>query len=295
MMTRTAKNIAYVSLTFVVMWVQSGCAGTPQIPPTETVTLTTSTPAATSTPMDTPTLEATSTSTATATVTPTFTPNVTATQLPEITPAAEGKGNVAGLVLWNNQPVPKAAVWLCEKFERACIGKYQYRTNSDQNGYYVFKNVTSGKYVVAINSFSTGWFIFYFDSKGNREQNVSAGKDLILDPWSIWKMDLRPISPRDGKDISEVHPTFTWEPYPDAAYYQFTIYYWDDHSNTYNTVLENKRVDGTGFVLQEVTLVTCSYGWTVEAYNAAGVKISQLKNGIFTSMHFLNHSVPGTC
>lgn len=295
MMTRTAKKILFAELIMLVLSVQLGCAPAPQIPPTSTAVPATSTSAFTSTPKRTSTPEATFTPTATVTITATSTLNVTATQLPEIPPAAEGKGNIAGLVVWNSQPVPRAAVWLCEKFEGACLGQYQYRTNSDENGYYVFKNVTPGKYVVAINSFSTGWFIFYFDSKGTREQNVSAGKDLILDPWSIWKMDLRPISPKNGKDISEVHPTFTWEPYPDAAYYQFSIYHWDDQSETYNPVLENKRVDGNEFVLQEVTLVTCRYAWTVDAYNADGAKISQLKDGRYLLMGFEVYDVPGTC
>jgi hypothetical protein len=245
---------------------------------------------ATSTPVDTPTPEATATQTSTPLATATFTPNVTATLLPEITPAVEGKGNLAGLVTWNNQPVTRAAVWLCEKFEGDCKGIYQYRTNTDQNGYYVFENVTPGKYIVAINSFSTGWFIFYFDSNGSKEQQVVAGKDLILDPWSIWKFDLLPVTPKYGQVMSNAHPTFTWEPYPDAAYYEFSIY--DDKSNT---VLENERVDGNEYTLTDIALETCNYYWTVQAFNADGQLISQLKAPRSTFMYIINADQPGTC
>ena len=264
----------------------SSCAGSPAVLPTETVSLETSTPEATSTASDSPTPEATSTSTSTPLPTATFTPNVTATQLPEITPAAEGKGNVIGLVLWNDQPVPKAAVWLCEKFEGACIGTYQYRANTDQNGYYVFKNVTPGKYLVAINSFSTGWFIFYFDASGSREQNVSAGENLILDPWSIWKYDLRATTPKIDKILAEAMPTFKWDAYPDAAYYQISIY-----DINFNAILANQRVDGIEFIPTQ-PLVTCRFYWDVEAFNAQGNRIASTKPG---SMYFYVIDVPGAC
>lgn len=284
-----AGKILYVS--FIVMLVLSACGGgAAQTESAEAVVVDTSTPAATSTPADTPTPKPTVTATETPLPTATATPNMTATRLPEITPAAEGKGNVAGLVLWNNEPVPQAAVWLCERFEGDCLGLYQYRANTDENGYFIFKNVTPGKYLVAINSFSTGWFVFYFDSDGNREQEVSSGGNLILNPWNIWKFNLVATLPKYGKDYSQTNPTFTWEPYPDAAYYLFSIY--DEH---YDTVLEDVRVDGTEYTLEGATLVTCNYYWTVDAYNANDVKISATRAPRSTLMYFINHSVPGTC
>ena len=214
MNTQTVRNILYTGFTLILIFVQTGCAGSAPTAPTEaaisteTAILNTSMPMATSTPADTPTPQATATFTETPAPTPTFTPNVTATLLPELTPAVEGKGNVIGLVLWNNQPVRKAAVWLCEKFEGGCKGVYQYRVNTDENGYYVFKNVTPGKYLVAINSFSTSWFIFYFDATGNKELAVSAGQDLILDPWNIWKFDLQPVArPAQDQHLNKVGKT----------------------------------------------------------------------------------------
>lgn len=286
------RKTLYVSFVLVLMMVQSACAGgsaQPAAPEVVDATeiVNTFTPVATSTPADTPTPQATATVTETPLPTATFTPNVTATLLPEITPAVEGKGNVVGLVTWNNQPVAKAAVWMCEKFEGGCKGLYQYRTNTDQNGYYIFKNVTPGKYVVAVNSFSTGWFIFYSDANGSEQQQVVAGEDLILNPLSIWKFDLRPLTPKNRQVMSNAHPTFTWEPYPDAAYYEFSIY-----DNNINVVLENKRVDGSEYTLTDATLETCNYYWTVKAYNEDGLLISHVK-GLY--MYFINADLPGTC
>lgn len=270
----------------LVMVIVLGLASCSPPAPTAAAIVDTSTPLPTSTPQDTPTPEATSTFTATPLPTATFTPNVTATQLPEITPPAEGKGNVAGLVLWNDQPVPKAAVWLCEKFQGACLGTYQYRANTDKNGYYVFKNVTPGKYLVAINSFSTGWFIFYFDASGSREQVVSAGENLLLDPWNIWKFNLHATTPSINKVLAEATPTFKWDAYPDAAYYQISI---DDIN--FNPIVVEERVDGIEFIPVQ-PLVTCRFYWNVEAFNAQGVKIGSTNPG---DLYFYVIDVPGKC
>jgi len=290
---RTVLNAGVVT---VIILIQSACStSTPQALPTDTVIPNTPTLADTPTPTDTSTPEATPTFTPTETITPTFTPNVTATLLPEITPAVEGKGNVAGLVLWNSQPVPQAAVWLCEDFKGNCVGIYQYKTNTDKNGYFVFQNVTPGEYLVAINSFSTGWFMFYFDSAGSKMQKVSAGMDLILDPWNIWKIDLHTVAPKDGQVMSNAHPTFSWDPYPDAAYYLFSIYERVMVNNSLKDVLVDKRVDGNEFILEEIALKTCNYYWTVKAYNTNEVLIAQSKSLRSTLIYLINADVPGTC
>ena len=289
MSTQKNKIFIYTLIAVVVILGQSSCSSAAQAPPTQTAVMKTSTPLVTSTPKNTATPKSTSTSTATPLPTPTFTPNVTATQIPEITPPAEGYGNVIGLVLWNNQPVAKAAVWLCHEF--TYFGCNEYKTNTDQNGYYVFTNITPGDYIVAINSFSSNWWLFYFDSNGSKLQNVSAGENIILNPWSIWKFDLNAIYPREGKAISDAHPTFKWDAYPDAAYYQFSIGQ-DSHKieDTYKRVRENIRVDGNEFTLENVTLTTCSYRWTVQAYNAEGIIIAQMPD-----VYFHNVDMPEEC
>lgn len=284
MNTRNRSKILSAFLLSLIL-LQSACAA-PQRPPTATAIENTSTPVATSTPSDTPTPEPTATFTQTPEPTATSTPNVTATLLPEIPVAVDGKGNVAGLVLWNNQPVAKAAVWLCEDFAGACLGTYQYRANTDAHGYYVFKNVTPGDYIVAINSFSTGWFIFYFDSNGKREQTVLAGENLILNPLNIWKFDLRATSPKVDKVLGEATPAFTWEAYPDAAYYEISIY-----DINFKDVVTAERVDGLEYQPSQ-PLVTCRFYWDVDAFNADGVKISSTSPG---AMYFYVIDVPGKC
>ena len=306
MNSQSSGKILYMGFAMLAILVHSSCTGTAQTPPTESaisteaIIVNTSTPMATFTPADTPTPAAIATFTETPAPTATFTPNVTATLLPEITPAVEGKGNVVGLVLWNNQPVPKAAVWLCERFEGACVGKYQYRANTDQNGYYVFKNVTPGEYLVAINSFSTSWFIFYFDSQGNREQTVSADKDLILDPWNIWKFDLRPIYPKLGDILSNPHPVFKWDAYQDAAYYHIYVYQYNSFDlNSSSVLLVDTKVVGNEFTPQE-EFISCQYYWQVVAFNAQKVKIAEIHpqdqyGELLGLMYFTNADLPAKC
>lgn len=303
MNTQTVRNILYTGFTLILIFVQTGCAGSAPTAPTEaaisteTAILNTSMPMATSTPADTPTPQATATFTETPAPTPTFTPNVTATLLPELTPAVEGKGNVIGLVLWNNQPVRKAAVWLCEKFEGGCKGVYQYRVNTDENGYYVFKNVTPGKYLVAINSFSTSWFIFYFDATGNKELAVSAGQDLILDPWNIWKFDLQPVAPKFSAVLSNAHPVFKWEPYPDADHYHVFIYQYNPFDlNSSHKVMVDTMVNESEFTPEE-SFISCQYYWQVEAFNEQGIKIAEIhpQNQYGEGMRFTNADLPTKC
>jgi hypothetical protein len=282
-MTSIARVFVYASISLMVLGLSS-CASAPDAPPTFLPILETATPAFTAPPQNTPTSDATST--ATITITPTFTSEGTATQLPDLVTPESGKGNVTGLVLWNDQPVPRAAVWLCEEIQDYCKGLHQYRVNTDANGYYLFKNVMPGKYIVAINSFNTGWFIFYLDENGDREQTVSAGVNLILDPFNIWKFDLRSITPKANKVLAEARPTFGWEAYPGAAYYQISIY----EINS-KRVLEGQRVDGLEFTLTE-PLISCGYTWDLEAFNEQGIKISSINP---RQIYFYVVNVPGKC
>ena len=275
---------AMIVITFGLVLVQASCAPPPQVPPTQTTIVDTATPLATSTP------EVTSTPTETQLPPATFTPSATAIQLPAVSPAAEGRSNVIGLVLWNDRPVAKTAVWLCKDWlpVEGCVGRQS--ANTDRNGYYVFYNVPPDKYIIAMNSFSTIWYIFYFDAGGNREQNVSADEDLILDPWSIYKLDLRVTHPENGKVISEARPTFKWNTYPDAAYYQIFIF------DEKNRAVADERVSGNEYT-PELPLVTCGYTWYVEAYNSRGtvISLSAPPNKQSAFMGFSVIDVPGNC
>lgn len=257
-------------------------ACTAPVETTPPVIINTASPAITFTPVHTSTPEATFTATETPAPTLTFTPVVTETQLPEMPSAAEGKGNVVGLVLWNNQPVPNTAILLCGTFSgKSCSGAHQFSTRTDKDGYYFFKDVDPGRYVLATESFGSYLFITYSD-----DVDVSTGQTSVLDPWHIWKYDLQAITPKTQEFINEEKPVFRWEAYPDAAYYEISIVYSD-----FTPVIWDVRIDSPEFIPME-PLSACSYQWWVHAYNSNGNRIATTR---LSELAFSVINVPNKC
>lgn len=273
------------------MSIQAGCAAATPLTPTEAVIVNTSTLATTSEPTYTPIPDATSTPTPTATITPTHTPDVTPTQIPEVPAPAKGKANVIGLVLWNDQPVGNVWVKLCEEFDSfGCSGnKYDFTT--DQEGYFVFRDVVPGEYIVAIELSGTDWWQFYFNSQQSKSQKVSAGKNLILDPWNIYKIDLGVLAPKIEQNLPLDKPTLRWDAYPGAAYYEISMY---NKKSTW--ILRNKRVDKNEFT-PEQPMEGCKYFWYVEVYNSRGTLISRSDPGgaVGLDWYFTLYDLPTSC
>jgi hypothetical protein len=206
--------------------------------------------------------------------------------MPDIPRAAEGRANVLGLVLWNDQPVIKSAVWLCkgEKYSSVeCIERQS--VNTDRNGYFVFINVIPGTYNIRINSFGLNWWQ-YLES-----QTILADQNVILHPWNVYKLDLHVTNPGNGKTISEAVPTFKWDAYPQATYYQVSLY---DEKGKW--AAQNEIVYGNEFTPAQ-PLVACKYFWYVEAFNSKGTLISHSAppNSRSAVMEFNVVNVPGIC
>ena len=267
------KVIAVVSI--LMIYAPSSCAPAPQVPPTQTTILDTATPPPTAT----------------------FTPAVIATQISEVSRTAEGTGNVIGLALWNNQPLTKITVELCERFQPSsgCGGK-KYVTKTDENGYFVIRNVEPGGYVVVTKIIDTNVYLVYLNADQSQLQPVSAGRDLILDPWNIWKLDLHITFPKNGDSTSNAHPTFKWDPYPDAAYYR--IFIAEEKDGAMHSILENEKVNGTEFT-PEKSLTTCKYAWLVQAFNDQDTIISEVPPPAYEDAIYLpffyNTNLPEAC
>lgn len=256
------KSTIFIFLSFVFLWASTGCstisslAFTPTpVPPTST-----STPRPTLTPTLTPT--------------PTTLPSPTATATFAIaipSPAA-GKAGAAGLALWNNQPTIYAKVLLCEEFDwGGCTGT-EYSTLTNEQGYYVFKNVKPGQYMLVINIPNTDWYIYNIDKK----ENLEADHIQYFEPVHIFKVDLRPEYPPDQATISEDRPTLKWKIYPEASYYEVTI--WTQY---FANIHEWQRVETNEYTIQK-PLPEGYYIWQLEAFNADGIKISEAEDVHFT-------------
>ena len=199
-----------------------------------------------------------------------------ADQVEKVKPAA-GTGNVQGKVLYNGKPVENIDVRLCETFSRflsGCGGKI-YTAKTDKDGDYVITNVPPKEYEgLTVQIFDTDAYVFAttgIAGIGAQKYNVEADKTLFVNPTNLFKADLKLVNPKAGSSVSDPNVEFTWDAYPDAAYYKLTLTP-DNHMSESRYV--NQRIDGTSFKATK-PLEKGGYQWKVEAFNSADKKLSQ--------------------
>jgi hypothetical protein len=190
---------------------------------------------------------------------------------------APGTGNVQGKVLYNGKPAENIEVKLCEKFSQylgGCSGK-TYTARTDAGGEYVITNAEPKVYEGLIaRVFETDSYVFAatgIAGLSSTKYEVSADKTLFIKPTNLFKGDLKLLNPKAGAKVSTQNLELKWEPYPDAAYYKFSIYS-EDMSITSPYV--NERVEATSFAIDK-PLQKGTYRWRVEAYNDANQKLSE--------------------
>ena len=195
---------------------------------------------------------------------------------------APGTGNVQGKVLYNNAPVENIEVKLCETFSRflsGCGGKI-YTAKTDKDGDFVITNVPPKEYEgLTVRIFDTDGYVFATTGIAGisaTKYKVEDGKTLFVKPTHLFKGDLKVLNPKAGSTISGQDLELKWEPYPDAAYYKFTLYP-DDHKIT--PPYMNERVEAATFKVNK-TLEKGTYRYTVEAYNSADRKLSETPDDI---------------
>ncbi len=195
---------------------------------------------------------------------------------------APGKGNVQGKVFYNSKPVENIEVRLCETFNQyfgGCGGKiYTARTGKD--GEYVITDVEPKTYEgLLARVFDTDSSIFATTGIAGISSNkyeIVADKTLFVSPTHLFKGDLKLISPKAGAKVSAQNLELKWDPYPDAAYYKFSIYP-EDVSATSPYV--NERLEATSFTVDK-PLEKGTYRWQVTAYNSGDKKLSESSNDI---------------
>ena len=195
---------------------------------------------------------------------------------------APGTGNVQGKVLYNGKPVAGIEVKLCEKFNRfygGCQGK-TYTARSDSDGDYVVANVPPMVYEgLLARVFDSGAWVFATTGIGGlsaSKYEVNADKTLFVNPTSLFKSDLKSLTPKAGARVSGQGLELKWDAYPDASYYKFSLYATEPGVTS---PYINERVDGTSFVLEK-PMPKGTYRWELEAYNDAGQKLSENDDNI---------------
>lgn len=207
--------------------------------------------------------------------------NSTAPGVERVKPAS-GTGNVQGEVFYNSKPAENIEVKLCETFNQyigGCGGK-TYTARTDKNGEYVITNVEPKVYQgLLAKVFDTDSSVFAttgLAGVSSAKYEITADKTLFITPTHLFKSDLKLINPKAGAKVSTQNLELKWEPYPDAAYYKFSIYA-DEASVTSPYIGE--RVDGTSFSLDK-PLQKGGHRWQVTAYNGADKKLSESSRDI---------------
>jgi hypothetical protein len=201
-------------------------------------------------------------------------------QVEKVKPAA-GMGNVQGKVLYNGKPVENIDVRLCETFSRflsGCGGQI-YTAKTDKDGDYVIQNVPPKEYEgLTVRIFDTDGYVFATTGIGigAAKYNVEADKTLFVNPTNLFKADLKLLIPKAGSAINSPDVEFTWDAYPDAAYYKLTLTP-DNHLS--ESRYTNQRVDGTSFKATK-PLEKGGYQWKVEAFNSADKKLAESPDDI---------------
>lgn len=195
---------------------------------------------------------------------------------------APGTGNVQGQVFYNSKPVENIEVKLCESFNQfvgGCDGE-SYTAKTDKDGYYVIKDVVPKTYQALLTRvFNTGSYIFATTGVAGisaTEYNITADKTLFIEPTHLFKVDLKLLKPPAAGKVSPQNLELSWEAYPDAAYYRFSIYP-EDVSVTANYI--NERIEGTTFAIDQ-PLPKGTYRWVVEAYNSRDQKLAESADDI---------------
>jgi hypothetical protein len=195
---------------------------------------------------------------------------------------APGTGNVQGKVLYNNAPVENIDVRLCETFSRflsGCGGKI-YTAKTDKDGDFVITNVPPKEYEgLTVRVFDTDSYVFAttgIAGISSAKYNVVADKTLFVSPTHLFKGDLQVTNPKAGSTVSGENLELKWEPYPDAAYYKFSL---SPNEHLVTPPYTNQRVDGASFKVNK-PLEKGTYRFKVEAFNKGDKKLSETPDDI---------------
>ena len=196
---------------------------------------------------------------------------------------AAGKGNVQGRVLYNEKPAVGIEVKLSETFNRFLggAGGETYLAKTDSNGEYLIKNVPPKLYEgLLVKVFNSDHYVFATSGiLQSAKYKIEADRTFFAPDTHLFKQDLRLVTPKAGAKIAGSNIEVKWQPYPDAAYYKFSIH--GDTASGAKTEFDyiNKRIDGQSYVLDK-PLTPGTYRCSVEAYNRNDVRLARSADDI---------------
>jgi hypothetical protein len=181
-------------------------------------------------------------------------------------------GSAMGRILWNGQPVGDLEVKLCEKVSMVggCSG-LEFSARTGEAGDYLIADVPPGEYSLVAHALGAERWLYVTTGlgPGARMYTVAADQTLRAGDHHVYMFDLRSTAPGDGSQVDTATPTLAWEAYPGASTYELYL-----RPEKGNAIFVGHRTDGNDLGL-EAPLLNCKYTWTVDAFNAEGIKIAE--------------------
>ncbi|MCB9420434.1 MAG: hypothetical protein H6667_11560 [Ardenticatenaceae bacterium] len=183
----------------------------------------------------------------------------------------KGTSNVYGKITWNGAPAEGLDMLLCQDFSSfsGCQGQ-EYAVQTQADGSYTFANVVPGTYALSVRVFdSDDWLYVTSGILSAADYEVVVGETLIVESQSIFKLDLELLKPNQDAELKSGERTFQWQAYESAAYYQIYLTPFEG-----DAIFVNEKVDGTE-IKASLPPINCEYRWSLEAFNANGIKIAE--------------------
>ncbi len=193
---------------------------------------------------------------------------------------ADGKGNVQGKVLYNEQPVEGIEVRICENFSTImgikCDGKSK-TTKTDKDGIFVLADLEPKVYGgLTAKVFKSNYYVYPQEGIMTAQKfTVEAEKTIYARDINLFKDDVKITSPKSGAKVAAQGLELKWDAYPDAAYYKITLF--PDAGGL--PPINAERVDDPTYAVTE-PLTNGKYRMRVESYNANNKKLAATSDDI---------------
>jgi hypothetical protein len=170
-------------------------------------------------------------------------------------------GNVEGVVLWNEQPVPGAHVYATSEYSFQSIHYGDARADAD--GHFTIRNVPPGqKYLYAFGTRSEYWVSAVTPFTMPPDTGVVAPPTYLCKGFDA-------SSPARDAIVTTKRPTLAWPSYPTAVDYAVRVLRDGERSFIFSRGDRDAHVTATS-VAVDIDLPNGSYNWRVDAFNRAG-------------------------
>jgi hypothetical protein len=169
-------------------------------------------------------------------------------------------GTVQGRVLWNEQAVMAATVYVTDlySFDSTRYGSAM----TDANGHFSISDIPEGEQYLYVLGNQSGFWV-----TAVTPFQMVAGTLTLANTYLC--KGFNPISPKDGQVISTSRPILQWDAFPDAVDYAVRVIRVGESNFVFHRGDDDARIKGTS-VQVDVDLSPGEYRWRVDGFNVEG-------------------------